>query len=185
MKRHLFLVGYRGSGKTSVGRTLAARWNCSLIDSDEWIEREAGKSIREIFLEESESGFRDREARAVSSIGASELFTVISLGGGAVLRPENRNVIRSNGYCVWLKAGPEQLAARIAGDQTTAERRPALTTLAAQDEIVKLLAMREPLYREVADLVVSTDDRNLDSIADEIMAEYATIMDRSSNKDVT
>ncbi len=87
MKRHLFLVGYRGSGKTSVGRSLALRWNYPLIDSDAWIEREAGKSIREIFLDETESGFRDRESKALSSICASELSTVISLGGGAVLRP--------------------------------------------------------------------------------------------------
>ncbi len=76
-----------------------------------------------------------------------------------------------------MNAGPEQLAERIAGDQTTADRRPALTSLAAQDEIIKLLAMREPLYREVADKIISTDNRSIDSIADEITAWYSMIVD--------
>jgi shikimate kinase len=172
MKQHLFLVGYRGSGKSSVGRILAEQLKLSLIDSDEQIERESGKPIREIFLEVGEEGFRDLESWAIEKIGDYEFSTVVSLGGGAVLRPENRAVLHRTGRSVWLQASPEQLAARIAADQSTGDRRPALTSLAALDEIIKLLAMREPLYREVAEHVVSTDDRSPFEIADEIADWY-------------
>jgi shikimate kinase len=112
----------------------------------------------------------------LKSITASEVFTVVSLGGGAVLRPENRRIIQSSGYTAWLQASPELLAARIASDQTTADRRPALTSLAAQDEITKLLTMREPLYREVADIAISTNNRSLDAVAEEIAHWYQTML---------
>jgi shikimate kinase len=172
MEQHLFLVGYRGSGKTSVGQCLAERLGIPVVDSDKLVEEEAGKSIREIFDEVGESGFRDIESRIVRQIADSESPHIISLGGGAILRSENRHTIRKHGVTVWLKASPDQLATRIQGDATSAERRPALTALAAHDEIVKLLEIRDPLYREVATWIVETDGRELHSIADEITQNY-------------
>jgi shikimate kinase len=172
MEHHLFLVGYRGSGKTSVGQCLAERLGIPVVDSDKLVEEDAGKSIREIFAEVGESGFRDIESRIVHQLAEFESPHIISLGGGAILRSENRQTIRKRGVAVWLKASPDQLAARIHGDSTTAERRPALTNLTAHDEIEKLLEIREPLYREVATWIVKTDGRDIHSIADEINQNY-------------
>ncbi len=168
MEQHVFLVGYRGSGKTSVGRELADRLGLPVIDSDAMVEDAAGKTIREIFSEVGESGFRDLESKAILQIVSSKTPHIISLGGGAILRPENRQTIRQHGVTIWLQASPELLNARINGDSTTADRRPALTSLVGHDEIVKLLVVREPLYRDVATWIVETDGRDIDSIAVEI-----------------
>ncbi len=172
MEQHLFLVGYRGSGKSSVGQCLAEQLGIPVVDSDKMIEEDAGKSIREIFAEVGEGGFRDIECRIVHQIAGFKSPHIVSLGGGAILRPENRQTIRNRGVTVWLKASPDQLALRIHGDPTTADRRPALTALAAHDEIVKLLEIREPLYREVATWIVETDGRDVRSIVDEINQRY-------------
>src|SRR4051812_1385007 len=121
----LFLIGYRGSGKSTVGRRLADRLWQEFLDSDELIVRQAGKTIREIFEQEGEPGFRDRESLVVRELAAVPEDQVIALGGGAVLREENRRALRDGGHkVIYLKCEPAELHRRIHADPQTAANRP-------------------------------------------------------------
>lgn len=173
MESHLLLVGYRGSGKSSVGRQIGEILGLSNIDSDDWIEKEAGKSIREIFTEFGEQYFRDLEAKAIEQIVQLPIAAIVSLGGGVVLRESNRRLIAVHGRTVWLKASANLIAERLANDLSTAERRPALTQLTNFDEIVSLLEVREPLYQSVANFIVTTDHRSVYDIAAEVASWYS------------
>ena len=145
----IVLIGYRGSGKTTVGRRLAEALWWSFVDVDELIVSRAGKSIREIFAERGEAGFRDLEAQAVAHASALNDH-VIALGGGALLRPENRQAIAGGGHkVIYLRCDPAELHRRIQADPATAAARPALTALGGSlEEIQQLLAQREPIYRQ-------------------------------------
>jgi len=144
------LIGYRGSGKTTVGRKLADRLWQTFLDTDELITAKAGKSIRDIFEQDGEEKFREMEAAAVlEALAKSE--HVIALGGGAVTRAENRELLKQAGHkIVYLRCDPKVLLERIQSDPQTASARPSLTQLGGGiDEIRTLLANREPLYRQV------------------------------------
>jgi shikimate kinase len=167
--QHLYLTGYRGSGKTTVGRLVASRLGRRCIDLDDEIETHAGRSIREIFADGGEATFRDLETAALLRV-ASGSPAVISLGGGAILRPENREVIAKTGIAVWLKIDADTVIQRLAGDTTTAERRPALTALPPREEVESLLQKREPLYQEVADCEVDAAGQGVAAIVDQIVA---------------
>jgi shikimate kinase len=174
----IFLIGYRGTGKTSVARELAGRLGCEWIDADDVIEREAGKSIATIFAEEGEPAFREMESRAVAELsrpvtssGHGKRPTVVALGGGAVLREENRRAIRGVGPVVWLTASVDTILERVSADPTTTSRRPGLTTAGGRAEIEELLAARAPFYRECATLVVDTEGKTVAEVADEIASK--------------
>lgn len=173
---HIYLMGYRGSGKSTVGRLLADVMGWPMVDTDTLIEATAGHSIRQIFAEEGEAGFRDREEAVVSQVSTRPEPTVIALGGGAILRPANQQSIRQSGRVVWLEGSPAALLARIEDDQTTADRRPRLSKLSGYDEIVEILAARESIYRHLADLTVNTDDRQPDELVAEI-ADWLKVHD--------
>ncbi len=145
----IFLIGYRGSGKTTIGRRLADQLWQQFLDSDELIVRQAGKTIREIFDQDGEPAFRAIEAMVVRDL-ARLGDHVISLGGGAVLREENRSALKEGAHkVVYLRCEPETLLRRILADPSTANSRPHLTGLGGTlEEIRSLLAVREPLYRE-------------------------------------
>ncbi|MBC7783313.1 MAG: shikimate kinase [Burkholderiales bacterium] len=171
----VILLGYRGSGKTSVGRRLAAALATEFVDIDEAIVRAAGKSIRDIFMEEGESGFRDRETLAINDAlrrGAGVISPrvisprIISLGGGAVLREENRRLIIGSDYRrIYLRCDPQTLFQRIHADPATAASRPALTTLGGGiEEIRTLLDSRELLYREVATDEIDVTDLSVEEV---------------------
>ncbi len=168
-QQRLFLIGYRGTGKSTVGLHLAALLGWDFLDADAVLEQSAGKSIAEIFAAEGEPAFRDRESAVLAELAARE-HLVLATGGGVVLRPENRSLLKC-GYVAWLTAPPEALWQRILADATTAARRPALTT-GGLAEVEQLLAVREPLYREVADGVFPTEGRSPDEVAAAILAEY-------------
>jgi|688.fasta_scaffold01048_22 shikimate kinase len=168
---HLYLVGYRGSGKTTLAKHLSEQLGLPWFDSDFEVEKKEGTTIREIFEKHGETGFRDREVAAIERL-SQQPGSIIALGGGAVLRPKNRQTIERTGACVWLNAKPEELAKRIHGDVATAERRPALTGLSSYEEIVSLLAQREPLYQEVSQYKVETDQDTLENIATKIASWY-------------
>jgi shikimate kinase len=144
----IVLIGYRGSGKSSVGRRLADKMWLKFVDSDELIVQRAGTSIKEIFAREGEGAFRDMEAAVVREVcGLAD--HVVSLGGGAVLREENRHAMRGGGNkVVYLRCDPAVLYRRIHADPATGANRPNLTTAGGLDEVKDLLAVREPLYRE-------------------------------------
>jgi shikimate kinase len=164
----IFLIGYRGTGKTSVARQLSGRLNFDCVDADDEIERRAGKSIAAIFREDGETAFRDVEATIVGEI-ARRRRAVIALGGGAVLRETNRRAIAAAGPVVWLTASVDTVLNRIAADETTSSRRPNLTT-GGRAEVESVLAARTPIYRECATLVVDTEGKTAAEVADEIAA---------------
>ncbi len=162
-ERRLFLIGYRGTGKTTVARLAAVRLGWDWCDADEVIEEQAGKTIRAIFAEEGEAGFRDREAAVLAELCRRDRH-VIATGGGVVLRPENRARLREAGRVVWLTADAETLWQRMLADPETAERRPPLT-VGGLAEVEELLRRREPWYRACADEVVDTVGRGPEEVA--------------------
>jgi shikimate kinase len=166
---HLHLIGYRGSGKTTVGEVLAVRLRRPFVDADVVLEADAGMSIRDIFASEGEPGFRDRETATLRKLIAGP-EAVIATGGGIILRPENRELLRS-GFVVWLTAEPELLWHRIQIDTTTGDRRPNLTATGGLDEVRAVLAAREPLYRETAHLTVDAS-RSPELVATDILPAW-------------
>ena len=164
---NLFLIGYRGSGKSTVAAALAERLSWPWIDADAELEKRAGRTIKEIFAAEGERDFRDRESAVIEDIAKRD-GCIIALGGGAVLREENRQAVAGRGHVVWLRATPETLFARIHADPTTADRRPNLTAQGGLQEIRELVAHRAPLYAAWADLTIEAEDRSPAEIAAEI-----------------
>ena len=171
--RPIFLIGYRGTGKSTVARELAVRLEWDGVDADVLIEKRAGKSIAAMFAEEGEAAFRDLESQVVREL-AERPRTVVALGGGAVLRQENRRAIQAAGPVVWLTASVESILERLAADETTAGRRPNLTAAGGRAEIESLLAERTPLYRDCATLIVDTEGKTAAQVADEIKAALVT-----------
>lgn len=170
-RNHLYLVGYRGSGKTTVGRLVSDELVLPFIDTDERIEAESGHAIPHLFSSLGESGFRDLETLAIRSASLRQP-SVISLGGGAILRPENRDILKSTGFTVWLQASAEQLAARLAEDESQGKRRPSLTPLGTLGEIATVLKQREPLYQESADLILQSAFHSTTELAKQIAAWF-------------
>ena len=150
----LTFIGYRGSGKSTVGRAVAERLGRPFCDADVELERRAGMTIREIFASVGEAGFRGRERQLLSELLADPVL-VLAAGGGAVLNDETRLRMAASGPVIYLEIDAEAAAARIAADPTTATRRPALTALDPIEEIRTLLVRRTPLYAEVATLTLA------------------------------
>jgi shikimate kinase len=146
----IVLIGYRGSGKTTVGRLLSIRLSQPFVDSDEKIVTTAGKSIKEIFEQHGEEKFRDWETEVIREIALLQNH-VLSLGGGALLRDDNRRAIWAGKHTVvYLRADPVELHRRIHQDAATAAHRPSLTRLGGGiEEIRSVLAGREPIYRQM------------------------------------
>ncbi|MBN9118359.1 MAG: shikimate kinase [Planctomycetes bacterium] len=167
----MILVGYRCTGKTTVGRLLAERLGWGFADADDRVEAAAARSVADVFASEGEAGFRDREAAALAELCCRHSH-VIATGGGAVLRAENRKLLRENGFVVWLTAAPDTIGARLGADPTTAARRPNLTAVGGQTEVRALVAAREPLYREAADFTVAGDALSPEAVADAILTEW-------------
>ncbi|MFO0852366.1 MAG: shikimate kinase AroL [Gemmataceae bacterium] len=171
MPDRIHLIGYRGTGKTTVGRLVAAALGWSFADADDVIEATAGRSIASIFAAEGEAGFRDREAAALRELTADRL--VVATGGGAVLRPENRDLLQSSGLTVWLTAPVVVIWDRLQTDPLTAARRPNLTAAGGAEEVRAVLAAREPLYRATAHHTVETAGRSPDEVAADILRAWA------------
>ena len=160
----IFLVGPMGAGKTTVGRALAAELSTCFFDSDSEIEGRAGVDIPWIFEVEGESGFREREHRILSSL-CEEAPAVIATGGGAVVTEANRVLMAESGFVVYLEATIKEQVRRTKKD----EKRPLLAGKNRQEVLAELMKTREPLYMEVADLVLPTAGRNARELAQEII----------------
>jgi len=162
------LIGYRGTGKTSVAGPLAARLGFEAIDADAEIEHRARRTIRQIFAEAGEPAFRALEHEVMAELlGRNRL--VIAAGGGAVLDRETRARIEAAGPAVWLRASVETIERQVAGDAATRDRRPDLTASGGRREIEEMLAIREPIYRRCATITVDIDGRTIDEIVEEIL----------------
>jgi shikimate kinase len=166
----LVLIGYRGSGKTTIGRGLAIRLRRPFIDADEVIVARASKSIREIFEQDGEHAFRQHETKVLAD-SISRLDHVLSFGGGIVESEENRRLLRSSAHAiVYLRCDAEELLRRIERDALSGQMRPPLTPLGGGiEEIRSVLARREPIYRSLmtAELDVThlTPEQAVDHIA--------------------
>lgn len=160
--KNIVLIGFMGSGKSTVGRELHQRLGYSLTDMDQLIEKTMGKKITEIFNEEGETAFRDFETLQLIEIAKrTEMRHIISTGGGIVIRPQNRSLLRKLGYVVWLHA-PED----IIYERTSRNRdRPLLNQPDARERISTLMAERKPWYEEAAHLKVDTSGLDSDEIA--------------------
>lgn len=163
--RSLFLIGPMGAGKTTIGKRLAARSGFNFIDSDHEIEARTGVDIPYIFELEGESGFRSRERGVIADLTRRKGI-VLATGGGCILDPENRRDLAANGAVIYLHATVAHQLNRTA----KAGNRPLLTQSANRRETLeKLFATRDPLYREIADLVVNTDGRSAKDLVQEIL----------------
>lgn len=165
----VFLVGARGTGKTTVARLLAGRLSWGWLDADELLEKRAGCSIRELFDTAGEAAFRDLESAVLDELCQCKRL-VIATGGGVVLRPANRQRLREAGRIVWLTGDAATLWQRLQQDDSTAARRPNLTAQGGLAEVQEVLRVREPLYREVAAFSVDTSGRTPDEVAAAVLA---------------
>jgi len=165
---HLYLIGYRGSGKSTVGRILAQRLNRPHLDSDDLIESESRMTIKDIFSTKGETWFRDLEAKIVYEVSTSVVPTVVSLGGGAVLREASQAILKATGKCVWLSASAEYLFKRIQSDLATQLRRPNLSQSGGFAEVADILSKRTPIYERLSDITVVVEVKTPDEICDEI-----------------
>ena len=164
---NIFLIGYRATGKTTVAKLLARRLSCDWIDSDHEIERRAGKTIAQIFEDDGEPVFRDWESKVVQDLTKSD-GVVIALGGGAVVRQENREAIAGAGVVFWLTASAKAIIERLRDDVDNVGRRPALSQSAPEDEIRQLLEQRTPVYAECATFETDTDGLSPQEVADQL-----------------
>ena len=158
------LIGYRGSGKSSIAPRLAQRLGWNWIDSDRVIEERAGCSIRRIFETEGEVGFRQRESEVLAELLQQDQL-VLASGGGAILTEQNRSIIKAAGPVVWLHASVQALAKRLSRDRSAGENRPSLTGRPIEEEVAEVMAIREPLYRECATIIVDSEREWPDQVA--------------------
>jgi shikimate kinase len=155
-KRNIVLIGFMGCGKTTIGRQLASRLDFGFTDTDSLIEARIGGSIPEYFASHGEPAFREIEHEVVSKV-SSLANQVIATGGGAILREDNRALLSSDNAVVWLTARPDVVVAR------TERRRGARPLLTTEEDplerVLRILAIRGPLYHSIADVIIDTSDR--------------------------
>lgn len=167
--KNIFLVGPMGAGKSAVGRQLARTLHLSFVDSDDEVEARTGVDIPFIFEKEGEEGFRKREAAAIDDLTKVD-GVVLATGGGAIINAGSRSRLGGRGFVVYLYTSVEQQLART----TKGRERPLLESGDDRRKILdELLEQRDPLYREIADLVVETDGRKVHSVANEIVEQIS------------
>lgn len=163
-KESIFLVGPMGAGKSTVGRFLAEKLHYEFLDSDHEIEAKTGATIPMIFDIEGESGFRLRERNAIDELSQRQ-DVVLATGGGAVMNPENRKHLRSRGFVVYLKSSVDSLIQRTRHDRN----RPLLQTENPEAVLRELMEHRGPMYEEIADLVIYTEQVSVHRVVKQII----------------
>ena len=164
---NIYLIGYRCSGKTSVGKALAGILGRLFRDTDREIVSSRGMSIAEIVRMHGWETFREWESECLART-ASEDNVVVATGGGIVLAESNIEQMKATGRIVWLRVRPETVVRRMAQDPVTGEQRPALTDGGAMAEIESVLVERDPIYTRVMEVAVDTDDRSVEEICTEL-----------------
>lgn len=172
---NIILVGPMGAGKSTIGRLLAKELRLPFRDSDKEIEQRTGASIPLIFDVEGEPGFREREHVAIKELCLMR-GVVLATGGGAVLRPDNRQVLRAGGRVIYLCTSVDQQLDRTSRDRN----RPLLQTPNPREILTGLMAVRDPLYRDIADVVIQTDERPPRLVVQEILSQLQSLAPRES-----
>jgi shikimate kinase len=163
---NIVLIGYRGTGKSTVGKLLAARLRRELVSTDAEIVKRAKRTIPEIVTQEGWEYFRDRESEVCRELAGRD-HLVIDTGGGAILRAQNVETLKRNGTVFWLEASVRTITKRIGRDN----QRPSLTgSKSFVDEIQDVLRERTPKYQAAADHVIVTDDRSINQLTEEVLA---------------
>jgi shikimate kinase len=165
----IVLIGYRCTGKTSVGKRLAERLGTPFYDTDELIQSKTGKTIREMVDSEGWDAFRARERTIIQQLPSSA-DAVIAAGGGTVMDPENRKALKHKGRCVWLMADVKTIVKRMQSDRASVAQRPPLSTDGLEQETAVILETRWPIYQGMADCTLDTSGKGIDAIAGEILS---------------
>jgi shikimate kinase len=163
--KNIVLMGFMGAGKTTIGKKLAKALEYEFIDTDEWIEKEQGRKISNIFAEDGEVVFRDMETDLLKRLQNSEEKFVLSVGGGMPVREENRALLRNLGIVIYLKTSKEEIIRRVSGDKN----RPLLQGGDLEEKVTKLMNAREQIYVETAHVEVITDGKNPLEVIEEII----------------
>lgn len=171
---NLYLIGYRGCGKSTVGPLVAELlgWNC--VDTDKEIEILTGQTIQKIFEQDGQALFREWETTVIQAV-ATRSDTVISLGGGAILAPINCQVIQNTGWTVWLDAPAHVLYERIKQDEQASRSRPSLTRLDGLAEVEQVLQQRRNLYTACADYTVNVDELPPKEVAELVVKRWQSV----------
>lgn len=168
--KNLFLIGYMGTGKSTVASYLAKQYDLDIVEMDQVIVEREGKSIEDIFATHGENYFRDIESKLLEDI-QSEKNKVVSCGGGVVLRDQNVTVMKKSGHIVLLTAVPQTILERVKDD----EARPLLKGNKTVEFIQDMMEKRRPYYESAADVVIDTDGKTVACICDEIMKKTKEI----------
>jgi shikimate kinase len=163
---NIFLIGLMGAGKSTVGRVLARKLNSRFVDSDHALEERCGVKIPTIFEMEGEAGFRKREAQIIEEL-TQEKGLILATGGGSVLLPENRRALSERGTVVYLHANPIELWHRTKGG----EGRPLLQNGDPKNILENLYALRDPLYREIADHIIETGKPSVNQLVNTLLMQ--------------
>jgi shikimate kinase len=172
MDASIFLIGYRAVGKTTIGKKLADNFQFSFVDTDVLICDRKGATVHAIVQAEGWDGFRQCEQEVLQGL-AGRRRCVIATGGGAILHRILWPQLKKHGLVIWLTADVDVLCQRILSDNASAPLRPSLTGKGVDAEVREVLALREPLYRETADIIIDTGKFNVEEAVDEIVRQMA------------
>lgn len=175
MKKNIILIGFMGCGKTTVGKKLAKKMNFTFVDTDQMIERQSNTTISDIFATKGEEYFRDLETNTIRDMVGTVEHTIISSGGGLPLRECNGAILKELGFVVYLSVKRETVLKRLEGDTT----RPLLAGDHVEEKVDTLLNFRDPIYEVSAHMVVQTDGKKVDDIAEEIIRNYEIVVGSS------
>lgn len=168
MKHNIILIGFMGSGKTSVGERLAKQMSYHFLDTDKLLEEKAGDTISHIFSIHGEEYFRNMETDLLKELKGIMNRTVLSTGGGLPVREQNARILMELGYVVFLKTSKETTLERLKGDMT----RPLLNGEDMEQKVERMLQIRTPIYGKTAHKIIETDGRSIDELVHSIMESY-------------
>ena len=174
---NLVLIGYRGSGKTTVGRRLADRLKMRFVDTDDLIEERQGNPVSDIVKSHGWGHFRKLERNTIEEI-SKEDHLIIAPGGGAVLDTDNVKALRENGFIIWLKADKQTLLKRMNQDPGTNTRRPTLTGKGTSEELKEVMSLREPIYKRVSEIQIDTSTLGVEAVVENILTVLKNKMER-------
>ena len=164
--KNIVLMGFMGAGKTTIGKKLAKALEYEFIDTDEWIEKEQGRKISDIFAEDGEAVFRDMETDLLKRLQGREEKFVLSIGGGMPVREQNRALLRNLGIVIYLKTSKEEIIRRVSGNKN----RPLLQGGDLEEKVTNLMNARAQIYVETAHMEVITDRKNPSEVVENIMS---------------